>query len=105
MEIWSSKTNEGPGLTVPGAQNVLEDIPTRIDTSFVVSDAESGAFDTPVTLTISVPQDHGRLNIGSGGTSTSMTPTGGQPVTITGQGTPELTLTGRAEDIQELLKM
>lgn len=103
VEIWSSKDNEGPGLTVPGSQDVLEDIPTRIDTGFVVSDAESGAFDTPVTLTIRVPQDHGRLNIGRDGSSASLTPSGGQPVTISGQGTRELTLTGRAEDIEALL--
>ncbi|MCV2216903.1 cadherin-like domain-containing protein [Thauera sp. Sel9] len=105
IELWSSKDNDQPVLTVPtGPVDVNEDVRSRIPGgSFVVSDAESAAFDTPVTVTITVPS--GSLHIGSMGSASSVMPSGTDrnSVGIAGQGGDTLTLTGRASDIQALL--
>ncbi|WP_448110036.1 VCBS domain-containing protein [Luteibacter jiangsuensis] len=82
----------GPG-TIPAT---YEDQPTHIGGGFVVSDAESAAFDTPVTVTLTVPS--GSLGIGGSGNQTSFA-----GVTISGDNTSTLVLTGRASDIQALL--
>lgn len=101
VEIWSSKTNEAPVLTVPGTAEVHEDIRSRVPASgtpFVISDAESAAFDTDVTLTISIPAGQGSLHIGASGSAGSL-----GEVTIAGQGSSALTLTGKASAIQALM--
>ena len=71
--------------------------------TFNVADPESAAFDTPVTVTLSVPSGHGTLDIGATGAQASLTPSGGQAVTISGDNTRLITLTGRAADIKALL--
>ncbi|MEX1827844.1 VCBS domain-containing protein [Luteibacter sp. CQ10] len=102
VDIRASSVNEpatigGPTATVP----VYEDQPTHIGGGFTVSDPESAAFDTPVTVTLSVPS--GTLGIGGTGVQTSASGAGGQAVTIAGDGTGTLVLTGRASDIEALL--
>lgn len=103
MEIWSSKVNDPPTLTVPGTADVHEDVRSRIPGPFDIGDNESAAFDTDVTVTITVPS--GTLHIGSSGSADSVTPSGAgaKAVGVSGQGTGTLTLTGRAADIEALL--
>lgn len=105
VDIRASSVNDAPIFTAPGSFTVNEDVRSRIGdgtvNKFTVEDAESTAFNTPVTVTITVPS--GRLYIGASGTPTSVTPTGGQAVTVGGQGTGTLTLTGRADDIEAVL--
>lgn len=81
-----------------GSFEVNEDVRSPILGSFRVSDAESTAFGTEVTLKIAVPNGHGQLHIGGSGSSGSL---GG--VTISGQGTGTLILTGTAGAIEALL--
>ncbi len=69
----------------------------------MVQDTESAAFGTPVTVTITAPS--GTLGIGGADVNTSATASaaGSQPVTISGDNSGTLTLTGRASDIEALL--
>ncbi|NID14765.1 VCBS domain-containing protein [Luteibacter yeojuensis] len=102
--IRASSVNEPATIGGPTAPvQVIEDQPTHIGGGFVVSDPESTAFDTPVTVTLTVPT--GTLGIGGTGNDSSFTPSGAghQAVTISGDNTGNLVLTGRAEDIQALL--
>ncbi len=100
VDLRASHTNEPTTFTGPATITVNEDTRTQIN-GFVVSDPESAAFDTPVTVTLSVGS--GTLGIGSAGAHTNITPAGGQAVTIVGDNTASVTLTGRAADIQALL--
>ncbi len=92
VEIWASHTNEAATFTGPTSVTVNEDVRTPVS-GFVVSDPESDGLGTPVTVTISVPSDHGTLHIGSHSL----------PVTVVGNGSRSLTLTGQAKAIQDLL--
>jgi VCBS repeat-containing protein len=104
VELWASSVNDPAIFTAPAAATVNEDVRTRVSGSFVVSDAESAAFGTPVTVTLTVPAGNGgTLGIGAAAASTSLTPSGGQAVAISGDNTLSITLTGRAIDIQALL--
>jgi VCBS repeat-containing protein len=102
--VRASSVNEPATIGGPASPvQVIEDQPTHIGGSFVVSDPESAAFDTPVTVTLTVPS--GTLGIGNAGSDSSFTPSGAghQAVTISGDNTGHLILTGRAEDIEALL--
>ena len=104
VDLRASHTNDPATFTAPGAATVNEDVRTRVSGPFVVSDPESNAFGTPVIVTLSVPGvNGGTLGIGAAAASTSLTPSGGQAVTISGDNTQSITLTGRAMDIQALL--
>ena len=82
---------------------VLEDFRSLIPTHFVVADPESAGFNTPITVKLSIPAGQGTLDIASLGTQISFIPSGGQAITVNGDGTTSITLTGRAADIQALL--
>ncbi|BEP69736.1 MULTISPECIES: VCBS domain-containing protein [unclassified Variovorax] len=99
--VRASSENDPGVLVVPPVHTVYEDQPTYIGTGFVVSDPESAAFGTPITLRLIVP--NGTLGIGGTGGQTSFTLPSGRVVTIAGDNTGALTLTGRASDIQELI--
>jgi hypothetical protein len=103
VDIRASLVNELATFTGPGAQTVYEDVRTQIPAnSFEVADLESAAFNTPITVTLTVTS--GTLDVaGQGTTQTSFTPSGGQAITISGDRTASITLTGRAKDIQALL--
>jgi len=103
VDIRASRVNETPTFTGPAAATVLEDVRTLIPASFVIADPESAAFNTPVTVTLSIPAGQGTLDIANLGTQSSFTPSGGQAIAISGDGTSSITLTGRAADIQALL--
>ncbi|HDS8579529.1 TPA: tandem-95 repeat protein, partial [Klebsiella variicola] len=104
--VWvRASTINDPGtltITTP-ARTALEDQATFIGGNITLSDVESTSFGTPVTVTITVAE--GTLGIGGSGTQESVTPsaTGSQQVTISGDDTGTLVLTGRASDIQALL--
>ncbi|MBE0589499.1 MAG: DUF4347 domain-containing protein, partial [Hydrogenophaga sp.] len=102
VDLRASHTNETPVFTGPPSVIVNEDVRTQID-GFVVEDPESEAFDTPVTVTVSVPPGTGTLGVGTSGAQASITPAGGQAVTVSGDNTASITLTGRAIDIEALL--
>ncbi|WP_165442111.1 cadherin-like domain-containing protein [Variovorax paradoxus] len=101
VRIFASSENDPATLTASPTATVVEDQASYIGGGFVVADPESAAFDTPVTVTFSVPS--GTLGIGGAGAQGTFTLGGGQPVTITGDNTGTLTLTGRASDIEALL--
>ncbi|MFT4100113.1 MAG: cadherin-like domain-containing protein [Burkholderiaceae bacterium] len=103
LRLHVSNVNEPALIDAPAAATVYEDQRTAIAGPFVVDDPESAAFDTPVAVTFSVPQ--GTLGIAGGTTATSFTPSapGSLAVTIAGNGSGTLVLTGRAADIQALL--
>jgi hypothetical protein len=84
-------------------RTVYEDQASFIGGNIVVQDTESAAFGTPVTVTITAPS--GTLGIGGADVNTSATASaaGSQPVTISGDNSGTLTLTGRASDIEALL--
>ncbi|MCX7197482.1 MAG: Ig-like domain-containing protein [Proteobacteria bacterium] len=104
VDLRASHTNDPATFTAPGAATVDEDVRTRVSGSFAVSDPESDAFGTPVVVTLSVPAGNGgTLGVGAAAVSTSLAPAGGQAVTISGDNTRSITLTGRAMDIQALL--
>ncbi|MCA3105381.1 MAG: DUF4347 domain-containing protein [Rhodocyclaceae bacterium] len=104
VDLRASHTNDAATFTAPAAATVDEDVRTRVTGAFAVSDPESAAFGTPVAVTLSVPTgSFGTLGIGTAAVDTSLTPSGGQAVTITGDNTRQITLTGRAADIQALL--
>ncbi|MGN6482236.1 VCBS domain-containing protein [Luteibacter sp.] len=94
--IRASKDNDPGVLTGPGTVTTKEDQPTYIGGGFTVSDAESAAFGTPVTVTLHV--DQGTLGVGGTGADTLV-----DGVTISGDNTGTLVLTGLASDIQALL--
>lgn len=97
--INASSIND-PGHLVVNNPNksTFEDQPTFIGGDFVITDVESTAFGKPVTVTLTVAQ--GQLGIG-GLTNDSSTVING--VTIQGDNTGTLILTGTADAIQALL--
>ncbi|URX61645.1 VCBS domain-containing protein [Luteibacter anthropi] len=103
VSVRASSVNEPGTIGGPSGSTVYEDQATFIGGSFVVSDPESAAFDTPVTVRLSVPS--GVLGIGGNGAQGSATASaaGSRAVTISGDNTGTLVLTGRASDIQALL--
>ncbi|MDM0057558.1 cadherin-like domain-containing protein [Variovorax sp. J22G47] len=101
VRIHASSQNDPGTLGAPASATVNEDQATYIGGGFVVADPESAGFDTPITVRLNVPS--GTLGIGGAGTQSSVTPGGGQAVSITGDNTGALVLTGRASDIQALL--
>jgi len=102
VAIRVSCSNEVPIFTAPATATVNEDDRTLITTgSFVVADPESAKFNTPVKVTLSVGS--GTLDVAGVGAQTSFTPNGGQAITIAGDTTATVILTGRAGDIQALL--
>ncbi|MFT0851197.1 cadherin-like domain-containing protein [Achromobacter sp. F4_2707] len=108
IEIWSSLENDPPVLEVPSdIIKVYEDVLSHIDlgTSFELSDVESAAFDTPVTLTITLKGDASVSEFGKLQISNANLPSGSiGGVTIIGQGGASLALVGKASDIEALLK-
>ncbi|WP_397474298.1 cadherin-like domain-containing protein [Pusillimonas sp.] len=120
VELWSSRTNDAPELEAPAAASVYEDVRTRIEfdpdgeDSFKVYDKESEAFDTEVQLFIQAGVGQGALHIGESGSTLnfSITPIDSssddsdyvpRSVSVQGNGSGLLILTGRASDIQALL--
>lgn len=101
VRIYASSENDSATLGAAPTANVVEDQASYIGGGFVVADPESAAFDTPITVRLSVPS--GTLGIGGAGVQGSATPAGGQAVAITGDNTALLILTGRASDIEALL--
>ncbi|KAG9594859.1 hypothetical protein KCV01_g10152, partial [Aureobasidium melanogenum] len=103
VTVRASSVNEPGTLGGPSSTTVYEDQATYIGGAFVVSDPESAAFDTPITVRLSVPS--GVLGIGGSGVQGSATASaaGSRAVTIVGDDTGTLVLTGRASDIQALL--
>lgn len=95
--IRASQTDDPGNFTAPTSANALEDQNSPIGRGqFVVSDVESNAFNLPVTVTLTVAQ--GTLGIGGNGSQTTV-----NGVTITGDNTGTLVLTGVARDIEALL--
>ncbi len=101
VRVYASDVNEPIVTAAPSARTVYEDQPTYIGGGFTVSDPESAAFDTPVSVTFSVPS--GTLGVGGNATQGSVTLSGHQAVTVQGDNTGALVLTGRASDIEFLL--
>ncbi|MEB0114338.1 cadherin-like domain-containing protein, partial [Variovorax sp. RTB1] len=101
VRVYASDVNEAVATSAPSSQTVYEDQPTYIGGGFAVSDAESAAFDTPVSVTFTVPS--GTLGVGGSATQGSVTLSGHQAVTVQGDNTGTLVLTGRASDIEFLL--
>lgn len=97
-----STINEAPTLSTGGGKTVLEDVPNAIN-GITVADPESTGLDLPVTVVLSVPAGQGALGIAGAGSQTSITLSSGRIVTISGDNSGTLTLTGRADDIQALL--
>jgi VCBS repeat-containing protein len=97
----ASGVNDTATLTAPAAAATAEDARSRVGGVFVVADAESAAFDLPVSVTLAV--NAGTLDLGPAGAQASLTPAGGQAVSVAGDGSALLTLAGRAADIQALL--
>lgn len=97
--INASSVND-PGHLVVNNPNksTFEDQPTFIGGDFTITDVESTAFGKPVTVTLTVAQ--GQLGIG-GLTNDSSTVING--VTIQGDNTGTLILTGTADAIQALI--
>jgi VCBS repeat-containing protein len=94
VTVRASTVNDPATLTSGSDQaTVNEDQATFIgdQINFTIADPESQAFDTPVTITLTVPS--GTLDVGSS--------TGA--VTVGGTGAGTLVLTGTAADIQQLL--
>ncbi|HEV7317198.1 MAG TPA: cadherin-like domain-containing protein [Ensifer sp.] len=92
--LYASSDNDPATLDGNGAADVYEDqaSPIGAQISFVVSDPESNAFGTPVTVTLTVPS--GILNV-----ATTL-PDG---MTVTGRDSATLVIVGVASDIQTLL--
>ncbi|MBV5308427.1 hypothetical protein, partial [Chromatium okenii] len=101
VNIRASSVNQTAILTGPATATVHEDSRTLVTTGFTVTDPESAAFDAPVTVTLSVGS--GTLDVAGSGAQTTFTPSGGKAITIAGDTTATVTLTGRAADIQALL--
>lgn len=93
VTIWASSENDPATLgSTNSAANVYEDQATPIGGTidFHISDNESTAFDTPVTVRLTVAS--GTLDIGTD-----------PAVTVSGQDSGTLVLTGTAEKIEALL--
>ena len=101
VTVRASSVNDAPTFSGPGSQTINEDLATYIG-GFSVADVESTNFDLPVTMTLSVPAGHGTLGVAGAGAQTTFA-VGGRTVTIGGDNSATLTLTGRADDIQTLL--
>ena len=102
VAIRVSCLNETPTFTSPSTATVNEDDRTLITTgSFFIADPESAAFNTPVTVTLSVGS--GTLDVAVVGAQIISKPSGGHEITIANDNTAIVTLTGRAGDIQALL--
>lgn len=101
VALRASSVNDTAVLAAAASAAVLEDLRSRVAGSFTVADAESAAFDLPVTVTLGVTA--GTLDVGPAGTQGSLTPSGGRAVTVAGDGSAQITLSGRAADIQALL--
>ncbi|MCX7089413.1 MAG: hypothetical protein NTV00_15345, partial [Methylococcales bacterium] len=99
VTLYASSVNDLAILTNTNAPTINEDVSTLIN-GFTVSDAESLAFALPVTVTLSVPD--GSLGIAGSSAQTSTT-VNGHSITIAGDNTGTLVLTGQAADIQTLL--
>jgi hypothetical protein len=97
-----SQSDEAPTLTTPASATVSEDVTTFIGGGFVVADPESTALDLPISVTLSVAGGNGTLGIGGNGGQSSFS-INGRTVTIAGDNSGTMTLTGRADDIQALL--
>ncbi|WP_397453491.1 Ig-like domain-containing protein [Pseudomonas sp. NA-150] len=97
-----STVNEAPVLSTGGTKTVIEDVNTPI-TGIVVSDAESTGLDLPISVTLSIPAGQGVLGIGGAGIQTTITLPSGRTVTISGDNSSSIVLTGRADDIQSLI--
>ncbi|MGV8920619.1 MAG: Ig-like domain-containing protein [Pseudomonas sp.] len=97
-----STVNEAPVLSTGGTKTVIEDVATAIN-GIVVSDAESTGLDLPISVTLSIPAGQGVLGIGGAGTQTTFTLPSGRSVTISGDNSSSIVLTGRADDIQALI--
>ncbi|RJT23349.1 Ig-like domain-containing protein [Buttiauxella izardii] len=97
--INASETNDSGSLVVNVPdKTTFEDQPGFIGGGIVITDDESTAFGKPVTVTLTVPQ--GTLGIG-GANDDSLTTIDG--VTIQGDNSGTLILTGTADAIQALL--
>ncbi|MCU6665868.1 Ig-like domain-containing protein [Silvania hatchlandensis] len=94
--ILASSINDPGTLAGDGQKTVREDQASWIGGNFVVNDVESNAFGRPVTVTLTVAQ--GSLGIGGAGVQTSL-----NGVTLSGDDTGTLVLTGQASAIQALL--
>jgi len=93
VTVRASSVNDPATLTSGNnAATTFEDQPTRIgdQINFNIEDAESAAFGTPVTVTLTVPS--GSLGLGTD-----------PNVTVSGRNTGTLTLTGTAAQIEALL--
>ncbi|HHH4562166.1 TPA: Ig-like domain-containing protein [Enterobacter roggenkampii] len=104
VTIRASEINDPGTLTVTNLDRTVYEVQASfIGGNIVVQDTESAAFGTPVTVTITAPS--GTLGIGGADVNTSATASaaGSQPVTISGDNSGTLTLTGRASDIEALL--
>ncbi|MGU9866588.1 Ig-like domain-containing protein [Kluyvera ascorbata] len=94
--LLASSINDPGILTGDTSITAREDQVTFIGGKFVVSDVESNAFGLPVTVTLHVAQ--GQLGIGGDGVQSAM-----NGVTISGDNSGTLVLTGKASAIQALL--
>ncbi|KZD09030.1 hypothetical protein AUP43_07990, partial [Oceanibaculum pacificum] len=92
VTLYASAVNDPGAITgVPVDQTVDEDVRTFIGGGFAFTDAESTAFDLPVTVTISTG-GNGTLEVGDPG-----------DVEVSGNDSGTLTLTGTVGDIAALL--
>ncbi|MBP9219011.1 MAG: DUF4347 domain-containing protein, partial [Sterolibacterium sp.] len=110
VDLRASRVNELATFTALSAITVTEDVFNQVGggtgaDKYTLLDPESTGMGTPVTVVASVPGGHGTLHIRAGTpvTLTSVTPTGGQVVTLAGNASNALTLTGRIEDVQAVL--
>lgn len=101
VDLRASLVNDAATLAGTTAQTLFEDVRTQITGDFDIADPESAAFNTPVTVTLTVGS--GTLDVAGTNAQTSFTPSGGQAITISGDTTGSVTLTGRAADIKALL--
>uniref|UniRef100_UPI0012F815BF VCBS domain-containing protein n=1 Tax=Azohydromonas aeria TaxID=2590212 RepID=UPI0012F815BF len=102
VQVRASSVNDEPDLVAPATLDIDEDTLTFIGNRFGVSDAESAAFGTPVSVTLGV--NHGTLHLGAVGTAEGSFTVSGRTVTVSGDGSASVTLTGAAADIDALLK-
>ena len=95
--INASEINDPGSLAVGNTdKTTFEDQPTHIGGDITITDVESNAFGKPVTVTLTVPQ--GQLGIGGATGDTEL-----NGVTIQGDNSGTLILTGTASAIQALL--
>ncbi|NYT61179.1 tandem-95 repeat protein [Alcaligenaceae bacterium] len=98
QDIWVSSVNDKPELAVSGPLTVNEDVPYKITgNGWTVTDRESTTFETPLTVTISTGDNdalYGTLDARG-------LPSG---VTVSGNGSGSITLTGTQADLDAYLK-